>query len=32
MEDAGRRDLDDAAAVFAQGRPRLFGIAYRTGC
>jgi len=29
MEQTGRPALDDAAAVFAEVRPRLFGIAYR---
>jgi RNA polymerase sigma-70 factor (ECF subfamily) len=29
METTGRSTLDDAAAVFAEVRPRLFGIAYR---
>jgi RNA polymerase sigma-70 factor (TIGR02957 family) len=29
MEDSGRPALDEAAAVFAEVRPRLFGIAYR---
>ena len=29
MKDAGPEDLDEAAAVFAGKRPRLFGIAYR---
>ena len=29
METSGRSTLDDAAAVFAEVRPRLFGIAYR---